>query len=293
MGRISLSCSPRAAVDRGCAMGLALSASQQLQVPSEITEERPWAEVACMGVKMLLLAEAGARKADVAAEESREASMSLSTMKDNLENSTARREQLIKECEEAQLEVAKQISTLQATLEAERRQRDTEFASLMAKERLEFEVKLAALAADKEALTKDLGARDTELATLREEKTSLEDELKAAAYRRGDYKKALRGARKEVRALKASLKHFASSEAGQELIAKASLDSLVLAKRKLDQEYPDVVVDFPDLVNFVIEEMHNEQEEAAEDDAAPTGSREAPSPQESDTSMEDASSKAE
>ncbi|CAL1395541.1 unnamed protein product [Linum trigynum] len=160
----------------------------------------------------------------------------------------------------------------------------------MAKERLEFEVKLAALAADKEALTQDLGARDTELVTLREEKASLEDEVKAGAYRRGDYKKALRDARKEIRALKASLKRFPSSEEGQELIAKASLDSLVLAKRKLDQEYPDIVVDFPDLVNFVIEEMQNEQEEAAEeDDAAPTGSGEAPSPQESDSSMEDAS----
>ncbi|CAL1360170.1 unnamed protein product [Linum trigynum] len=164
----------------------------------------------------------------------------------------------------------------------------------MAKERLEFEVKLAALAADKEALTQDLGARDTELATLSEEKASLEDEVKAAAYRRGDYKKALRDARKKIRALKASLKRFASSEAVQELIAKASLDSLVLAKRKLDQEYPDIVVDFPDLVNFVIEEMQNEQEEAVEeDDAAPTGSGEAPSPQESDFSMEDASSEAE
>ncbi|CAL1360169.1 unnamed protein product [Linum trigynum] len=243
---------------------------------------------------MLLLAKAGARKADVAAEECREARASLSSMKDNLENSTARREQLIKECDEAQLEAAKQISTLQATLEAEHRQRDAEFASLMAKERLEFEVKLAALAADKEALTQDLGARDTELATLSEEKASLEDEVKAAAYRRGDYKKALRDARKKIRALKASLKRFASSEAVQELIAKASLDSLVLAKRKLDQEYPDIVVDFPDLVNFVIEEMQNEQEEAVEeDDAAPTGSGEAPSPQESDFSMEDASSEAE
>ncbi|CAL1371173.1 unnamed protein product [Linum trigynum] len=165
----------------------------------------------------------------------------------------------------------------------------------MVEERLEFERKLAALEAKKEALTQDLGARDKELVALREEKTSLQDELKAAAYRRKDYKKVVRGAHKEIRALKASLKNFAHSDKGQELVAKASLDCLVLAKRKLDQEYPNITVDFPDMVNFVIQEMQNDQEEeAGEDEEAPAGSGDAPSPQGSgSSSMDDASSKAE
>ncbi|CAL1380765.1 unnamed protein product [Linum trigynum] len=165
----------------------------------------------------------------------------------------------------------------------------------MAAERLEFERKLAALEAEKEALTKDLGARDEELVALREENTSLQDELKAAAYRRKDYKKVVKGARNEIRALKASLKNFAHSDKGQDLVAKASLDCLVLAKRKLDQEYPDITVDFPDLVNFVIQEMQNGQEEAAEEDeVAHDGSGDAPSPQGSESSsMDDASSEAE
>ncbi|CAL1382418.1 unnamed protein product [Linum trigynum] len=164
----------------------------------------------------------------------------------------------------------------------------------MAEERLEFERRLAAFRTEKEALTQDLGTRDQELMTLREEKTSLQDELKAAAYRRKDYKRVVKGARKEIRALKASLKNFAQSDKGQELIAKASLDCLVLAKRKLDQEYPDITVDFPDMVNFVIEEMQNNQEEAAgEDEEAPVGSEDAPSPQGSEASSTDASSEAE
>ncbi|CAL1379513.1 unnamed protein product [Linum trigynum] len=165
----------------------------------------------------------------------------------------------------------------------------------MAAERLEFERKLAVLEAEKEALTQDLGARDKELVALREEKTSLQDELKAAAYRRKDYKKEVKGARKEINALEASLKNFAHSDKGQDLVAKASLDCLVLAKRKLDQEYSDITVDFPDLVNFVIQEMQNYQEEAAEEDeVAHAGSGDAPSPQGSESSsMDDTSSDAE
>ncbi|CAL1407584.1 unnamed protein product [Linum trigynum] len=113
------------------------------------------------------------------------------------------------------------------------------------------------LEAEKEELSREVGAQVSEIDLLKEEKGRLRDGQR-------ENKKVPKAARKEFAALKTSLKTFEESEAGKNLFANACLPSLSILKKKLDQDHPDQVWDVSEMAEFVIQDMMDVEGEEKE-----------------------------
>ncbi|CAI0436628.1 unnamed protein product, partial [Linum tenue] len=162
------------------------AAAKSWQIPSEVTSDHHFAELAQVGAKILLFAERGARRLNETKREALEASSSAAQLKLDLENATARREQFAKECEEAQMTATMELSRLQGALDEERNN-------------------LATLQAEKDALAQEAGAQASEIDILKEEKRRLKDAHKES-------EKSLKRARKEISELRQSLDNLMESE---------------------------------------------------------------------------------
>ncbi|CAL1372034.1 unnamed protein product [Linum trigynum] len=245
--KVNIACSDRSALERSSALGFAFHAAEVLRAPSDVQGKNLWGEVARMAAMMLLLAKNGA----MAHEELRmgevEASSSLGVVRDDLETAQRRQAELVQACEDATLEAAKAASLLQQTMDEEKKKLKLEHEAELETVKRAHHEEMAKLMKEKAVLDKESGAQRSEIDLLIEEKKTLQKEKKVLTRenkRRQEELEALKG--------KSTAEAPVSDMA---LKAQASLNSILILKRKLEVDHPTINWDVKEMVNFVIDFM--------------------------------------
>ncbi|CAL1413157.1 unnamed protein product [Linum trigynum] len=235
------------------ALGFAFHAAEVLRAPSDVQGKNLWGEVARMAAMFLflnrcfLLAKNGA----MAHEEQRmgevEASSSLGVVRDDLETAQRRQAELVQACDDATLEAAKAASLLQQTMDEEKKKLKLEHEAELETVKRAHHEEMAKLMKERADLDKEAGAQRSEIDLLIEEKKTLQKEKKILAREN-------KRRQEELEALKGK----ATSEApvsDMALKAQASLNSILILKRKLEADHPTINWDVKEMANFVIDFM--------------------------------------
>ncbi|CAL1385633.1 unnamed protein product [Linum trigynum] len=169
-----------AAIDASAAMQLAQSLAAVLEHPPDLSLEDPWANIARIGVQMLLLAARGQREMEELLADRTRLASSVERLQSDLDHANRRREELVKTCEDAKLEAAR----LASRLETEREKMRTEIeAELFSNYDAELEAERSQFNREKEALLKEKNALEQEKETLKRDKAATKkhfEELKRA-----------------------------------------------------------------------------------------------------------------
>ncbi|CAI0436576.1 unnamed protein product, partial [Linum tenue] len=246
--RVVVECSDRSALERGSALGFAFRASEVLRAPSSVEGKNLWGEVARIAAEMLHLAKNGAMAQEALRLGEVEANNALSVAQDDLETARRRQAELAKECEDANLEAAKAASLLQTRVDEEKEKlKVAHEAQLEILKRAHHE-EVARLVNEKADLDKENGDQRSEIDLLLDEKKALQKENKQL-IREGKRRQ------EEIEALKSEKPAPQAPGSDLAVKAQASLNSILILKRKLEADHPNIKWDVKEMANFVIDFM--------------------------------------
>ncbi|CAL1402035.1 unnamed protein product [Linum trigynum] len=159
-------------------------------------------------------------------------------------------------CEDAHLEAAKSASLIQHIVDEEKRKLREEYEAQIEADRMAHHEVVAKLEKEKLDSEQDSGAQRSEIVILLQDKSALKKENKVLT---NDNKRRLSEikALKQEEALEAQSANYAKSPAGQALKAEASLKSILILKKKLEAEHPDLNWDVTSMVEYVIAYMES------------------------------------
>ncbi|CAL1353661.1 unnamed protein product [Linum trigynum] len=246
--RVNLACSDRSALERAPALSFAFHAAEVLRAPSEVQGANLWGEVARMAAQMLLLANNGALAGEALRVGENEACNSLSVMRDDLETAQRRQAELVQACETANLEAAKAVSLVQDSIDEEKKRLKQEHEAHLETVKRAHHEEMAKLVKERDDLDKEAGAQRSEIDLLTEEKKALQKEKKILA-------KENRRRQEELEALKAEKAGTGAPTSDLALKAQASLNNILILKRKLEADHPTINWDVKEMANFVIDFM--------------------------------------
>ncbi|CAL1382589.1 unnamed protein product [Linum trigynum] len=246
--RVNIACSDRSALERASALGFAFHAAEVLRAPNEVQGANLWGEVARMAAQMLLLAKNGALAREALRVGENEACNSLSVMRDDLETAQRRQAELVQACETANLEAAKAVSLVQQSIDEEKQKLKAEHEAHLENVKRAHHEEMAKLVKERDDLDKEAGAQRSEIDLLTEEKKTLQKEKKILA-------KENRRRQEELEALKAEKAASGAPTSDLALKAQASLNSILILKRKLEVDHPTINWDVKEMANFVIDFM--------------------------------------
>ncbi|CAL1367149.1 unnamed protein product [Linum trigynum] len=246
--RVNIACSDRSALERGSALGIAFHAAEVLRAPSEVQGANLWGEVARMAAQMLLLAKNGALAGEALRVGENEASNSLSVMRDDLETAQRHQPKLVQACEDANLEATKAISLVQKSIDEEKQRLKSEHEAQLKNIKRAHHEEMAKLVKEKDDLNKEAGAQRSKIDLLTEEKKALQKEKKILA-------KEDKRRQEELEALKKEKATAETPVSDMALKAHASLNNILILKRKLEADHPTINWDVKEMANFVIDFM--------------------------------------
>ncbi|CAL1412549.1 unnamed protein product [Linum trigynum] len=246
--RVNIACSDRSALERGSALGFAFHAAEVLRAPSDVQGANLWGEVARMATQMLLLAKNGALASEALRMGENEAANSLSVMRDDLATAQRRQAELVQACKDANLEAAKAISLVQKSIDEEKQRLKSEHEAQLESVKRAHHEAMAKLVKERDDLDKEAGAQRSEIDLLTEEKMALEKEKKILTREN-------KRRQEELEALKQGKATETAPVSDMALKAQASLNSILILKRKLEADHPTINWDVKEMANFVIDFM--------------------------------------